>query len=163
MSSLGRKRWSGRSDSNTRPPRPERGALPGCATTRHFCHRGGKSSDASLKIGSAKALAQLRKAGVGPCLPKTVLYQAELHSATDCQSINRTPLTRNRRRRWIHLSETPLVCCGKPGAFIANGRKSMRWSHHQRPQVHADGHAVSRCVLCRSRRGRAWLIWRGRR
>src|SRR5690606_22101237 len=27
-------RWSEWSDSNTRPPRPERGALPGCATLR---------------------------------------------------------------------------------------------------------------------------------
>jgi hypothetical protein len=26
--------WSGRTDSNRRPPRPERGALPSCATTR---------------------------------------------------------------------------------------------------------------------------------
>lgn len=26
--------WSGRLDSNQRPPRPERGALPGCATAR---------------------------------------------------------------------------------------------------------------------------------
>ncbi len=26
--------WSGRQDSNLRPPRPERGALPGCATSR---------------------------------------------------------------------------------------------------------------------------------
>jgi hypothetical protein len=26
--------WSGREDSNLRPPRPERGALPGCATPR---------------------------------------------------------------------------------------------------------------------------------
>jgi hypothetical protein len=27
--------WSGRRDSNPRPPRPERGALPDCATPRH--------------------------------------------------------------------------------------------------------------------------------
>jgi hypothetical protein len=32
------KRWSGRRDSNPRPPRPERGALPGCATPRHGSH-----------------------------------------------------------------------------------------------------------------------------
>jgi hypothetical protein len=29
--------WSGRCDSNTRPPAPKAGALPGCATPRHFC------------------------------------------------------------------------------------------------------------------------------
>ncbi len=29
---------SGRLDSNQRPPRPERGALPGCATTREPMH-----------------------------------------------------------------------------------------------------------------------------
>jgi hypothetical protein len=29
-------RWSGRLDSNQRPPAPKAGALPGCATPRHF-------------------------------------------------------------------------------------------------------------------------------
>ena len=29
-------KWSGREDSNLRPPRPERGALPGCATSRQI-------------------------------------------------------------------------------------------------------------------------------
>src|SRR4029079_6073847 len=28
-------RWSGRRDSNSRPPAPKAGALPGCATPRH--------------------------------------------------------------------------------------------------------------------------------
>ena len=28
--------WSGREDSNLRPPAPKAGALPGCATPRHF-------------------------------------------------------------------------------------------------------------------------------
>jgi serine/threonine protein kinase len=32
----GRRRgWSGRGDSNSRPPEPHSGALPGCATARH--------------------------------------------------------------------------------------------------------------------------------
>jgi hypothetical protein len=30
-----RLKWSGREDSNLRPPAPEAGALPGCATPRH--------------------------------------------------------------------------------------------------------------------------------
>ena len=30
-----RKEWSGREDLNLRPPGPEPGALPGCATPRH--------------------------------------------------------------------------------------------------------------------------------
>ena len=29
-------KWSGREDLNLRPPRPERGALPGCATPRQW-------------------------------------------------------------------------------------------------------------------------------
>ena len=33
--------WSGRRDSNPRPPRPERGALPGCATPRQLDHARG--------------------------------------------------------------------------------------------------------------------------
>src|SRR5580693_2914691 len=28
--------WSGRRDSNSRPPAPKAGALPGCATPRHL-------------------------------------------------------------------------------------------------------------------------------
>jgi hypothetical protein len=28
--------WSGRGDLNARPPAPKAGALPGCATPRHF-------------------------------------------------------------------------------------------------------------------------------
>ena len=30
------KKWSGRLDSNQRPPAPKAGALPGCATPRHL-------------------------------------------------------------------------------------------------------------------------------
>ena len=30
-------KWSGWQDLNLRPPRPERGALPSCATSRFFC------------------------------------------------------------------------------------------------------------------------------
>ncbi len=33
------KKWSGREDSNLRPPAPEAGALPGCATPRHVYAR----------------------------------------------------------------------------------------------------------------------------
>ena len=33
-------KWSGREDSNLRPPRPERGALPGCATLRRSLEAG---------------------------------------------------------------------------------------------------------------------------
>ena len=35
VNGLGEK-WSGREDSNLRPPAPKAGALPGCATPRHF-------------------------------------------------------------------------------------------------------------------------------
>ena len=31
--------WSGREDLNLRPPRPERGALPGCATPRQYYYK----------------------------------------------------------------------------------------------------------------------------
>ena len=61
-----------------------------------------------------------------PCLPKTVLYQAELHSATNAPSINRTSPPRNWRRQLIHLPETLPAYRGKPGTFITNGRKSMQ-------------------------------------
>ena len=33
---LGGEEWSGREDLNLRPPAPKAGALPGCATPRHF-------------------------------------------------------------------------------------------------------------------------------
>ena len=41
-------RWSGRRDSNPRPLRPERSALPDCATPRHHpCSPGGNGLDGS--------------------------------------------------------------------------------------------------------------------
>src|ERR1700689_3423424 len=35
LSKQERSDWSGRGDSNSRPPAPKAGALPGCATPRH--------------------------------------------------------------------------------------------------------------------------------
>ena len=45
--------WSGRGDSNARPPAPKAGALPGCATPRHteypsFHHNTGVSGLAEM-------------------------------------------------------------------------------------------------------------------
>ena len=37
-------KWSGREDSNLRPPAPEAGALPGCATPRHYKLRYGEDA-----------------------------------------------------------------------------------------------------------------------
>ena len=51
---FGLKYWSEWQDLNLRPPRPERGALPDCATLRHRCSR-----EAALISGGACRAASL--------------------------------------------------------------------------------------------------------
>ncbi len=60
-------KWSGRLDSNQRPLRPERSALPSCATPRH--DPASRRRESTLSAGSDKAAGRL---GVAP-LPETML------------------------------------------------------------------------------------------
>jgi hypothetical protein len=64
----GNDRWSGREDSNLRPPAPKAGALPDCATPRHGSHTTAAAPDG---IPSPTALARsILRAGseVSHCL-----------------------------------------------------------------------------------------------
>jgi hypothetical protein len=71
-------KWSGRLDSNQRPPAPKAGALPGCATPRHR-----KPLDSTAFSNGACHVRFASKAKTVPKLTRPVPKPPRFHSPSD--------------------------------------------------------------------------------
>ena len=139
--------WSGRGDSNSRPPAPKAGALPGCATPRQ-CH----SSDHSPETNYTNTVPDTR--GAASLAPAKMPHTAMSESAPtgiQCHARRRRPAGNrdeaHEPQRSHHTSQVPRTWFGGIGWNSAERpcrRPRIEYSHSPRMKILAVTSAYER-------------------